>query len=319
MTETAQTERTYEKREITPDKPILFRVVGIKTSAPVKNPHTGKETTMVNFILAVDDQKYPQFDSDQTMHRVNAWCAAGTDGRRGTKSYEFLETVLGEAGAVGYDRMDLAKILEPTPEGGKARVQQPADLLELWGRYVVGWMKPAEQDDQGRWWQNPKEFKHPDDMEWDVEERRMDQGTMRKYIGLPKAKTATAAQTPSQPAVEPKKPESLKFLRTFGTRKENTILLKGFCDKHPDYTKLKDAYLAIHGVKLVSELPTDDDVKHLLVLFWLEERRGHGGRMSSTINEQMMRRHKKLHEFTAEEAIFLLTEVDHIACEPEPF
>lgn len=310
--ENAQVERTNEKREITPDKPILFRLIGLRDSAPVKPPQGGKETPMVNFVLVVDDRKYPQFDGDRVMHRVNAWCCSGTNGGRKTKSYEFFETVLGEGEALAYDRIDLGKCLTPAPEGQKPAVQQPEELQELWGRYVVGWMKPAEQDDKGRWWQNPKEFKHPSALDLDADERRMDQETMRQFLLSHMPIPVIKPEPQPEPKVQAPKHEPPELIEAVVDK------LKDFVSKGNGYGTLAKAFLALNGKDRVMALD-EQGLRHLKALMQLQQHANNGGPAGQQVVDYLKTKNCGLHQLSAADTIFLLTSADKTASDGVTF
>lgn len=205
---TAQTERTNEARVIPDSKPILMKLIGIKASKPQVSKQSGKTTKMVSWVLVVDDRKYPECQGVYVSYRTSSWSASGMNGGRSSNCYLFIAMLLGEA-ADQFELVDLYDILTPYEEGGKQKLQRPNEMLDLWGKYLVGWMNPAEPDANGRIWQNPKEFKPPAFLDWDVEDRKaLEQPKEHKPLGLPTPKHAAPAPVPPPqethaPAPEP--------------------------------------------------------------------------------------------------------------------
>ncbi|MDB4898192.1 MAG: hypothetical protein JWN15_4454 [Firmicutes bacterium] len=318
---TTSSERTYPPKKLVPvDESIL--VIMYKAPTPGK-PFTKKvkdkdgnlvEKTIsqVNFHFRIADSSHSELCGQPHILTATDFISAG-DGTKSASKVHTLLTVMGgqelAAGLSGkyvFDSKDPAKLVPP--EVWEPLVEQfygatfSAPKLDDAGNMRLG--------DNGSPYQTVAEIKTLKSLRWKLEDCKL-WPPPRPELGLPNGKTGQAPPI-EPPKDEPKEPQTYMLRRTFGTQADMIGELKALVKSHADFAKLKDQFLALKGAPLVGNL-CEDDVKHLLVLFWLEEHRANGGIVSAKIGAECMTKHKALYRLEPAEAIFLLAASDHEA------
>lgn len=318
-----------------------------KPPKPSVREYQGQRIWEVAFWLGIADKNYPDVLFQYHPVIVRAWISpqrtveakGETKPIQASKLYKMLQTIAGQETADKFAHHDAsiteAEIKGETDEEKRKWLQDryiPADWWKpLRGFYVAIFKEPRKDKETqeivlaencGIFWQEINELK-PLKVARIMNEEQLQANITwpppKPELGKPApTNNAAAGSQPQAPPKEETTPEPPPFTRKFGTRAEQTEELKTLCKAHPDFGKLKGAFLLVKGAELVSNLP-DEDVKHLLVLFWLEERRMNGGVPSASINTELMRRHKDLHQLAPAEAIFLLAAADFEAAQDDKF
>lgn len=260
MTQGTTSDRSNTRKALPVDRPILVRFdEPPRAGRTTVNKWSKKEVPMAQWRFRVDHVSYPQFDGQMVFMETNDKIKAGGGEFRPTNSFKLIRAMVGVEEAMTFNRKLCSQL---TPE----------EAAVLFGHYVV-YMAEPKVDEQGRLWQDIKELKHPDALEWNASQKRMDQETMRKYIGMPiPVNRPVPPEAPPELAPAPIEPVTLPAPEP--TPYERAVsAIRSYTDRKNGFNSLAKAFLAAAGAARVGDLELAQ-MHHLLDLLRIYEAQG---------------------------------------------